>query len=117
MATLAAEFRVVAQRVEPDVRRALLGAVGAQRVDDATSEAMAYAFEHFERNRGWVRCPARRVSAHAGLSNQQIFELLGALPPDDVGVSSIAAGQLWWWEPNECGDTSFWTLEGEVCNL
>lgn len=57
------------------------------------------------------------VSAHPGLSSQQVFELLGALPPDDVGVTNIAAGQLWWWEPNECGSTPFWTLEGEMCNL
>lgn len=49
METQAAEFRTFAQRVQPDVRRALMGAVGVQRVDDATSEAMAYAFEHFER--------------------------------------------------------------------
>lgn len=57
------------------------------------------------------------VNAHPGLSNQQIFELLGALPPDDVGVTNIAAGQLWWWEPNECGESSQWTLEGEVCTV
>ena len=57
------------------------------------------------------------VAAHPGLSNQQRFELLGALPPADSGVTGISAGDRWWWEPNECGSTPFWTLEGEMCNL
>lgn len=32
---------------EPRLRRALLGAVGVDRVDDAVAEACAYAFEHW----------------------------------------------------------------------
>ncbi len=32
---------------EPRLRRALLGAVGADRVEDAVGEALAYAFEHW----------------------------------------------------------------------
>ena len=31
---------------EPRLRRALIGAVGADRVDDAVAEALAWAFEH-----------------------------------------------------------------------
>jgi len=34
---------------EPRLRRALLGAVGADRVEDAVGEALAYAFEHWAR--------------------------------------------------------------------
>lgn len=49
MATPEADFAAFSRRVEPGLRRALLGAVGVQRVDDATSEALAYAFEHFAR--------------------------------------------------------------------
>jgi DNA-directed RNA polymerase specialized sigma24 family protein len=33
--------------VEPRLRRALLGSVGADRVEDAVAEALAYAFEHW----------------------------------------------------------------------
>jgi len=34
-------------RVEPGLRRALIGAVGVDRVEDAVAEALAYAFEHW----------------------------------------------------------------------
>ena len=33
--------------VEPRLRRALLGSVGIDRVEDAVAEALAYAFEHW----------------------------------------------------------------------
>lgn len=39
------EFVVV---VEPRLRRALLGSVGIDRVEDAVAEALAYAFEHWD---------------------------------------------------------------------
>ncbi|MDO8363161.1 MAG: sigma-70 family RNA polymerase sigma factor [Actinomycetota bacterium] len=51
METLETEFGAFTQRVEPGLRRALMGAVGVQRVDDATGEALAYAYEHFDRVR------------------------------------------------------------------
>lgn len=34
-------------RVEPGLRRALIGAVGVDRVEDAVAEALAYAYEHW----------------------------------------------------------------------
>ena len=34
------------REAEPRLRRALLGVVGADRVDDAVGEALAWAFEH-----------------------------------------------------------------------
>lgn len=34
--------------VEPRLRRALLGAVGLDRVEDAVAEALAYGFEHWD---------------------------------------------------------------------
>lgn len=43
------EFRQFVLGAEPRLRRALLGAVGVDRVDDAVGEALAYAFEHRER--------------------------------------------------------------------
>lgn len=51
METLEADFAAFTRRVEPALRRALLGAVGAQRVDDAAGEALAYAYEHYEQVR------------------------------------------------------------------
>lgn len=35
-------------RVEPGLRRALLGALGVDRLDDAVAEALAYGFENWE---------------------------------------------------------------------
>ena len=41
-------FEAFVARVEPGLRRALLGAVGVDRLDDAVAEALAYAFEHWD---------------------------------------------------------------------
>lgn len=41
-------FEAFVARAEPGLRRALLGAVGVDRVDDAVAEALAYAFEHWD---------------------------------------------------------------------
>lgn len=40
------EFDAFAQEAGPRLRRALLGAVGVDRVDDAVAEALGYAYEH-----------------------------------------------------------------------
>lgn len=40
-------FEAFVADVEPGLRRALLGAVGIDRVDDALAEAFAYGFEHW----------------------------------------------------------------------
>jgi DNA-directed RNA polymerase specialized sigma24 family protein len=40
-------FEVFVVRVEPGLRRALLGVVGIDRVEDAVAEALAYGFEHW----------------------------------------------------------------------
>lgn len=42
-----AQFEEFVSRVEPRLRRALIGAVGVDRVEDAVAEALAYAFEHW----------------------------------------------------------------------
>lgn len=42
-------FDAFAREAEPRLRRALLGAVGVDRVDDAVAEALGYAFEHRDR--------------------------------------------------------------------
>ena len=42
-----AHFEEFVLRVEPGLRRALIGAVGVDRVEDAVAEALAYAFEHW----------------------------------------------------------------------
>ena len=39
-------FDAFVRNAEPRLRRALLGAVGVDRVDDAVGEALAYAHEH-----------------------------------------------------------------------
>ncbi len=41
-------FEAFVARVEPGLRRALLGAVGVDRLDDALAEAFAYTFEHWD---------------------------------------------------------------------
>ena len=41
------EFEVFVRDAEPRLRRALLGAVGTDRVEDAVGEALAHAFEHW----------------------------------------------------------------------
>jgi len=41
------EFDSFVADARPRLRRALLGAVGIDRVDDAVAEALAYAFEHW----------------------------------------------------------------------
>lgn len=43
------EFRAFMQQAEPRLRRALVAAYGAERGRDATAEALAYAWEHWER--------------------------------------------------------------------
>lgn len=40
-------FEAFVVRIEPGLRRALLGAVGIDRVEDAVAEALAYGFEHW----------------------------------------------------------------------
>ena len=40
------EFDAFARDAEPRLRRALLGAVGVDRIDDAVAEALGYAYEH-----------------------------------------------------------------------
>lgn len=40
-------FEAFVAQVEPRLRRALLGSVGIDRVEDAVAEALAYAFEHW----------------------------------------------------------------------
>ena len=42
-----AHFEEFVLRVEPGLRRALIGAVGVDRVEDAVAEALAYAYEHW----------------------------------------------------------------------
>ena len=42
------EFEVFVRDAEPRLRRALLGAVGTDRVEDAVAEALAYGFEHWD---------------------------------------------------------------------
>jgi RNA polymerase sigma-70 factor (ECF subfamily) len=42
-------FDAFVTRVEPVLRRALLGAVGIDRLNDAVGEALAYAWEHWDR--------------------------------------------------------------------
>ena len=44
---IADEFEGFVRDAEPRLRRALLGAVGTDRVEDAVGEALAYAFEHW----------------------------------------------------------------------
>ena len=46
------DFERFVREVEPALHRALLGAVGVDRVDDAVAEAVAYAFEHRDRLAG-----------------------------------------------------------------
>ena len=41
------EFEVFVRDAEPRLRRALIGAVGVDRVADAVGEALAYAFTHW----------------------------------------------------------------------
>jgi len=41
-------FEEFVAAVEPRLRRALLGSVGVDRVEDAVAEALAYGFEHWE---------------------------------------------------------------------
>ena len=43
------DFEAFVLAVGPRLRRALLGIVGVNRVDDAVSEAFAYAYEHWDR--------------------------------------------------------------------
>jgi DNA-directed RNA polymerase specialized sigma24 family protein len=43
------EFDAFVRLAEPRLRRALLGAVGVDRVDDAVAEALGYAYEHRQR--------------------------------------------------------------------
>ncbi len=42
------DFRLFMQRAEPRLRRALVAAYGAERGREATAEALAYAWEHWE---------------------------------------------------------------------
>ena len=41
------QFEQFVVRSEPRLRRALLGSVGVERVEDAVAEALAYGFEHW----------------------------------------------------------------------
>ena len=41
------DFEEFVRDAEPRLRRALIGAVGTDRVEDATAEALAYAFAHW----------------------------------------------------------------------
>lgn len=41
------EFEEFVRDAEPRLRRALLGSVGTDRVEDAVGEALAYGFEHW----------------------------------------------------------------------
>ena len=43
---IAEDFEDFVRSTTPKLRRALLGAVGVERVDDAVAEALAWAFEH-----------------------------------------------------------------------
>ena len=43
------DFEVFVLSAEPRLRRALLGAVGVNHLDDAVSEALAYAYEHWDK--------------------------------------------------------------------
>lgn len=47
--TLADSFTNLAKEIEPKLRHALVAAVGPQRAVGASSEAMAYAWEHWDR--------------------------------------------------------------------
>jgi DNA-directed RNA polymerase specialized sigma24 family protein len=43
------EFRLFVERAEPRLRRALVAAYGSEGGREATAEALAYAWEHWER--------------------------------------------------------------------
>ena len=45
-------FRLFVETSEPRLRRALVATYGAERGREATAEALAYAWEHWERLRG-----------------------------------------------------------------
>jgi DNA-directed RNA polymerase specialized sigma24 family protein len=48
------EFEAFALEVEPRLRRALVAAYGSDRGREAAAEALAYAWEHWDRLRGMV---------------------------------------------------------------
>jgi DNA-directed RNA polymerase specialized sigma24 family protein len=48
------DFEMFVRDAEPRLRRALLGAVGSDRVEDAVGEALAYAFEHWNKVKSMV---------------------------------------------------------------
>jgi hypothetical protein len=62
-----AEFEGFVRESEPRLRCALVAAYGFEEGRDATAEAFAYAWEHWERVRQMPNAapPARRLSARA----------------------------------------------------
>jgi DNA-directed RNA polymerase specialized sigma24 family protein len=85
------EFEVFVRDAEPRLRRALIGAVGVDRVPDAVGEALAYAFTHWSEVRVMDNAVGflYRVGQSRSRPRKRLRVLLRAEP---VGLPDVEPG-------------------------
>lgn len=107
-------FEAFVAVAEPRLRRALLGAVGIDRVEDAVAEALAYGYEHWDEvgemsnpigylfrvGQSRVRRPRRprvfrRIPDALPDVEPRLIEALGALPQSQRTAVWLAHGCGW----------------------
>ena len=84
------EFEMFVRDAEPRLRRALIGAVGVDRVADAVGEALAYAFTHWSEIR--VMDNAVGFLYRVGQSKSRPRKRLQVLRVEPVGLPDVEPG-------------------------
>lgn len=85
--TDATTFESFVEEARPRLRRAFVGSRGTDRAADATAEALAYAWEHWERVSGMEN--AVGYLYRVGLSRTRLRRQPLLPPPDDLGVPEV----------------------------
>ena len=83
-------FEEFAAELRPRLVRAFVGSRGVDDAADAASEALAYAFEHWERLRGMAN-PAGYLYG-VGQSRTRARRVPNLPPPESVGVPEVEPG-------------------------
>jgi DNA-directed RNA polymerase specialized sigma24 family protein len=86
------EFEVFAADVRPRLVRAFVPSRGVDGAADAAAEALAYAFEHWDRVRG-MENPAGYLY-RVGQSRTRVRQLLRLPVPESVGLPDVEPGLI-----------------------
>lgn len=112
-------FEALVEQVEPDLRRALIGHVDRNGVEDAVAEALAYAWEHrtrllaMENPTGYLyrvaqsRARRRREGLIVWAGEREMPDVEPALPDALASLPATQASAVWL--VHGCGGRTRWS--------